>query len=228
MANNHFVKYEDLLTIEKYDPETDKEEFTLLPLEDKYVIGKYQERRNMLEYGHQIAVRKSVYEKLVKVSKDLKEINKNYKIIVVYGFRDMKKQEKYFNEILEEVKDKFTDEIEMYEYIHEKIAVPIVSGHPTGGAVDAAIYDDEQNKILDFGSEILDYSTTMCYYETDNISEEAKNNRKLLRNMMMSEGFAPYDGEWWHFSYGDKEWAFYYDKEKSLYNQVEASRIFNK
>ena len=116
----------------------------------------------------------------------------------------------------------------MYEYIHEKIAVPIVSGHPTGGAVDAAIYDANQNKILDFGSEILDYSTTMCYYETDNISEEAKKNRKLLRKMMMSEGFAPYDGEWWHFSYGDKEWAFYYDKEKSLYNQVEASRIFNK
>ena len=116
MANNHFVRYEDLLTIEEYDVETDKEEFTLLPLEDEYVIGKYQERRNMLEYGHQIAVRKSVYEKLIKVSKDLKEINKNYKIIVVYGFRDMKKQEKYFNEILEEVKDKFTDKIEMYEY----------------------------------------------------------------------------------------------------------------
>ena len=226
MANNHFVRYEDLLTIEEYDTETDKEEFTLLPIEDKYVIGRYQERRNMLEYGHQIAVRKSVYEKLIKVSKDLKKINKNYKIIVVYGFRDMKKQEKYFNEILEEVRNQFTDEHEMYEYIHEKIAVPIVSGHPTGGAVDAAIYDDEQNKILDFGSEILDYSTTMCYYETDDISEEAKKNRKLLRKIMMSEGFAPYDGEWWHFSYGDKEWAFYYDKEKALYNQVEASRIF--
>ena len=228
MANNHFVRYKDLLTIEEYDVETDKEEFTLLPLEDEYVIGKYQEKRNMLEYGHQIAVRKSVYERLIKVAKDLKKINKNYKIIVVYGFRDMKKQEKYFNEILEEVKDKFTDEIEMYEYIHEKIAVPIVSGHPTGGAVDTAIYDAKQNKILDFGSEILDYSTTMCYYETDNISEEAKKNRKLLRNIMMSEGFAPYDGEWWHFSYGDKEWAFYYNKEKSLYNQVEASRIFKK
>lgn len=226
MANNHFVKYEDLLTIEEFDEKTDMEEFVLIPLEDEYVIGQYQARRNMLEYGHQIAVRKSVYEKLRKVAKELKTINSNYKIIVVYGFRDMKKQEKYFNEILEEVKDKFSDTMEMYEYIHEKIAVPLVSGHPTGGAVDAAIYDESKKQILDFGSEILDYSTTMCYYENDNISAEAKENRQLLRKVMMNEGFAPYDGEWWHFSYGDKEWAFYYDKEKALYNQVEASRIF--
>ncbi len=228
MTNNHFVKYEDLLSIEGFDEKTDKEEFVLLPLEDEYVIGKYQERRNMLEFGHQIAVRRTVYEKLISVAKELKKVNNNYKIIVVYGFRDMKKQEKYFNEILEEVKDQFNDTMEMYEYIHEKIAVPLVSGHPTGGAVDAAIYDESIEQILDFGSEILDYSTLKCYYENDDISEIAKNNRSLLRKRMMSVGFAPYDGEWWHFSYGDKEWAFYYDKEKALYNQVDASIIFNK
>lgn len=221
MANNHFVKYKDLLTIKEYDKETDKEKFVLLPLEDEFVIGRYQEKINMLDYGEQVPVRKTIFEKLVKVAKNLKNVNSNYKIIVVYGFRDMAKQKKYFNEILEEVKDKFEDEIEMYEYIHEKIAVPVVSGHPTGGAIDTAIYDSAQNKILDFGSEILDYSTTMCYYENDDISEEAKNNRKLLRKIMMNEGFAPYNGEWWHFSYGDKEWAFYYGKEKALYNQVE-------
>lgn len=228
MVKNHFVKYKELLTIHDYNKETDREEFVLLPLEDEYVIGIYQARKNMLEYGNNIAVRKSVYEKLIKVSKDLKKINNNYKIIVAYGFRDMKKQKKYFSEILEEVKDKFTDKMEMYEYIHEKIAVPEVAGHPTGGAVDAAIFDVSKNEILDFGCEILDYSTTKCYYENEEITEEQMNNRKLLRKTMMSEGFAPYDGEWWHFSYGDKEWAFYYNKEKALYNQVDAERIFNK
>ena len=37
---------------------------------------------------------------------------------------------------------------------------------------------------------------------------------------MLEEGFAPYDGEWWHFSFGDKEWAFYYKKDKALFNQI--------
>lgn len=224
--DNYFVKYKDLLTIKEFDKETDKEEFVLIPLEDDLVFGQYQEKLNMFEYGQQIAVRKSVYEKLIIVAKDLKKINDNYKLIVVYGFRDMKKQEKYFNEILEQVKDKFDDEMEMYEYIHEKIAVPIVSGHPTGGAVDVAIYDKEKEEILNFGSEILDYSTKKCYYKADDILEEAKENRKVLRTAMLKAGFAPYNGEWWHFSYGDKEWAFYYKKEKALYNQVEADRVF--
>ena len=215
MENNYFVKYKDLLTIEEYDEETNKEKFVLLPLEDDYVIGKHQKRINMIEYGNQIAVRKSVYERLIKAAKNLKNINNDFK------------QEQYFNEIFEEVKDKFEDEMEMYEYIHEKIAVPIVSGHPTGGAVDVAIYDAKKDEIIDFGSEIVDYSTTMCYYQNENLSEKAKSNRKLLRKMMMKEGFAPYDGEWWHFSYGDKEWAFYYNKKKALYNQVEANRVFD-
>ena len=226
--SNSFVKYKDLLTIHGFNAETNKEEFILLPLKDEFVEGLYQKRRNMLEYGFQIAVRKTVYEKLINVSKDLKKINPNFKVIVAYGFRDIKKQERYFNEILEEVKDRFTDKEEMYEYIHEKIAVPEVAGHPTGGAIDTMIYDTEAGSNLDFGSEILDYSTTQCYYETTGISKEARENRKLLRDVMMKNGFAPYDGEWWHFSYGDKEWAFYYSKEEALYNQVDADSVFKK
>ena len=65
----------------------------------------------------------------------------------------------------------------------------------------------------------MDYSSNKCYYKNDYISERAKNNRELLRKIMLEEEFAPYDGEWWHFSYGDKEWAFYYNKDEALYNQ---------
>ena len=126
------------------------------------------------------------------------------------------------------MKDKFDDEMEMLEYIHEKIAVPEVAGHPTGGAVDIAIFDEESNAIIDFGSQILDWDTEKCYYINDKISEEAKENRELLRNIMTEEGFAPYDGEWWHFSYGDKEWAFYYNQDKALYNQVSSVMVYKK
>ena len=224
--NNHFVKYKDLLTIKEYDSEADKEEFVLLPSDDGLVFGRYQKIRNMLEYGEKIAVRKTVYEKLINVAKKLKNKYPEYKILVAFGYRDMNVQKKYFNEILEKVKDKFSNEMDMYEYIHEKIAVPEVAGHPTGGAVDVAIFDSKNNTILDYGCEILDYSTNSCYYITDDITEKQKDNRKMLRLYMLEEGFAPYDGEWWHFSYGDKEWAYYYKKEKALYNQVNPERVF--
>lgn len=226
--NNNFVKYKDLLTIKEFDEEANKEKFVYLPLEDDYVIGKYEERKNMLEYGRKIAVRETVYEKLKRVAYKLKKYNKNYKLIVVFGFRDMKLQEKYFNEIYNEVKNNFINQMEMYEYIHEKIAVPEVAGHPTGGAIDVAIYNEEKEEIIDFGTNILDWDTTKSYYFSEEITKEAIDNRKLLRKLMLEEGFAPYDGEWWHFSYGDREWAFYYKKDKALYKQVNAEDIFGK
>ena len=220
MTNNYFVKYKDLLTINDYDKDTNKEEFVLLPLNDDFVFGKYVKGMDMMEYGEQIPVRKTVYRKLINVSKKLKQINRKYRLMVVYGYREMKKQEQYFYKILEEEKNRFDNEIELYEYIHEKVAVPSVSGHPTGGAVDIAIYNEETDRILDFGTEILDFSTNKCYYNNESISIEALKNRKLLRNLMLEEGFAPYDGEWWHFSFGDREWAFYYKKDKALFNQI--------
>lgn len=41
----------------------------------------------------------------------------------------------------------------------------------------------------------------------------------LLRDCMLRVGFAPFDGEYWHFSYGDREWAFLTGAPASLYNQ---------
>lgn len=53
------------------------------------------------------------------------------------------------------------------------------------------------------------------------ISATAKQNRLMLRKLMMDTGFAPFDVEWWHYSYGDKEWAKYYAKPVAIYEQIE-------
>ena len=90
------------------------------------------------------------------------------------------------------------------------------------------LYDEKEKKIIDFGSKILDWDTIKSYYYCEDISKEAINNRKLLRKIMLEENFAPYDGEWWHFSYGDREWAFYYNKSEALYKQVNSDQVFKK
>ena len=208
MATNNFVKYADLLTVNGVDPETDKEKFVFIPAEGEYVFGKYAEDTLMTGECPNLPVRKTVYEKLVNVGKRLKAVDPNYKLWVGYAFREMKIQQATFEEILDEFKDQFDDELELYERIHERIAIPTVAGHPTGGDT------------LDFGTALDDLSTDLIYYDRDDISEEARTNRRILREAMLAEGFAPYDGEWWHFCYGDKEWAFYYKKDKALYNQV--------
>lgn len=47
----------------------------------------------------------------------------------------------------------------------------------------------------------------------------------LLRDCMLTAGFAPYDGEWWHFSYGERDWAHYYKKPNAIYGQVKSGDV---
>ncbi len=98
------------------------------------------------------------------------------------------------------------------------IAVPEIAGHPTGGAVDIQIVKDDMP--LDMGTKIWEF-TKDPYTFSPFIEQDARDNRLLLRSIMMDVGFAPFDGEWWHFSYGDKEWAAYYKKPSAVYNQIE-------
>lgn len=224
--NEQFVKYKDLKTINKISDKYANEELIGLPNTGNTLIGKYLTNLNELEFSDKVMIRKSLKEKLENVDKELKKINKNYQLIVAYGYRALSKQKKYFNEEIKKAEKLFSNKDELYEYVHEKIAVPEVAGHPTGGAVDVTIYDMENQKELDFGSKIHYFSSDVCYTFYKNISDDEKENRMLLRHLMLNEGFAPYDGEWWHFSYGDREWAFYYKKGEYLYNVIDEKNVY--
>jgi D-alanyl-D-alanine dipeptidase len=76
-------------------------------------------------------------------------------------------------------------------------------------------------KELDMGTSIADFSQGKKIWTFfPSISSETRENRWLLRRLLMREGFAPFDGEWWHFSYGDREWAKYYDKKEAIYDSI--------
>ena len=113
-------------------------------------------------------------------------------VILDCGYRSLKEQKRRFNEQLEIYKD--------VEQAHKFIAEPTVAGHPTGGAVD--VYFEGMK--IEFKN---------CEYNPQN------KKQYKLRMLMMERGFAPFDGEWWHFSYGDKEWAVYYNKPNAIYEQ---------
>lgn len=219
--------YKDLKTITEFDCSTLNEPFVELPEEDCFVEGRYEPSMDMGDLFKKIVVRKQVYAKLLDAAKVLKKTNPNYRLHAVYGYRSLEKQQEYFCEIYNKKKDVIKDEDELMEYIHKRIAVPDVAGHPTGGAVDLEIYDSAQDRMLDFGSTILDFDDIKCNYCNDDLSEEAKANRKLLRYVMLSQNFAPFNGEWWHFSYGDREWAFDYKKDKALYSQMKTKEVLD-
>lgn len=182
---------------------------------------KVKENYEKLLVFQNFMVRDSVFQKLSKIQKQLQKMNKNFSLLLKCGYRSMETQTIMFVQQINILsKTYFENPIDLYEQVHKFVAVPNVSGHPTGGAVDIVIINKITKKQINFGSEYLDFNNPNIEVFSKNISPTAKNNRMLLRNLMIKNNFAPFDGEWWHFSYGDKEWAFYYQKKFAIYTQL--------
>lgn len=41
--------------------------------------------------------------------------------------------------------------------------------------------------------------------------------RRLLAAALLENGFAPLPAEWWHWSYGDQQWAAFHGLDESLF-----------
>ena len=82
----------------------------------------------------------------------------------------------------------------------------------------------QDGNALDMGTNVHDF-VSASYALSPFVSKTAWRNRQLLRACMIMAGFAPYDGEWWHFSYGDREWAKYYNKPHAIYEQISFSAL---
>ena len=204
-----FLKYADASKIVEVCSETDSEPLASLPSE--YLDGTCKTP----------LVRKTVLEKIIKANEWLKRKNANYQLIIVDAYRSPEIQEKRFQEIYDRIAPQMQTktELEILEECHKQIAVPSVAGHPTGGAVDVLIFDSDTQKFLDFGTGYCDWNAERkLFYDSPEVSKLVRQNRRILRNAMLKQGFLQYMAEWWHFSYGDKEWAFANKKQKALYS----------
>ena len=223
---NKFVKFNDLLSVQNSDGDTDKEGFYVIPNTGFGVIGRFQAIKDMENDTHNIIVRETVYKKLCDADSALKRKAgyETCQIVVTYGYRSPEIQKELFEDLMSQEKEKhpLKSELELIEMVHREIAHPNVAGHPTGGAVDVTIYDYKKEAYLEFGTQLYDFSSKNIYYDSDDITKAEKKNRKILRSVMCQQEFAPFDGEWWHFCYGDKEWAFYKSRRSKFSKEAES------
>lgn len=73
------------------------------------------------------------------------------------------------------------------------------SGHSRGSTVDLTIIDTNTSKELDMGS-AYDFFGVESHPFHNEISKKQKENRMLLRKIMLANSFKPYENEWWHFT----------------------------
>jgi D-alanyl-D-alanine dipeptidase len=72
-----------------------------------------------------------------------------------------------------------------------------IATHVRGIALDITLVKDAEE--LAMGTK-FDEMSPKAYYETEGLTTEETNNRKLLRDHMIKAGFEPYEKEWWHFN----------------------------
>ena len=70
--------------------------------------------------------------------------------------------------------------------------------HNRGGAVDITLVDST-GTALDMGTP-FDFFGIEASHDYENLSDEVKENRKLLRKIMTRSDFRIFESEWWHYN----------------------------
>lgn len=88
------------------------------------------------------------------------------------------------------------------------------SGHTRGSTVDLTIIKKDGG-FVDMGG-TFDLFSEISHPDYQNLTDEQKNNRKILHDAMTRAGFKAIDSEWWHFTLKDepyKDTYFDFDVE---------------
>lgn len=174
-------------------------------------------------------LRKTVYEKLVAAQSLLP---KNLRFCLYEGYRSFELQENIFNERYEKLR-KENPQLTHNEIFIEatKFVSPVtnldrsrnIPPHTTGAAIDVYLVD-ETDSAVDMGIHLDDTYNDLhgiyCRTDSELISPQAKAYRKIMSDVLNKVGFVNYPTEYWHWSYGDRYWAYMLNKKFAIYNCI--------
>jgi len=186
-------------------------------------------------------VRETVHQKIVEAAKLLPS---GYRFVMLDCWRPLSVQQSLFDILKDDLKEKYPSESE--EVITQKtltyVALPSSnpvkpSPHNTGGAVDLTIVD-ENGLFLEMGTDYDDSTlkASTTYFENQLAEEvklnskeiEALKNRRMLYHIMTSVGFTNFVDEWWHFDYGNQNWAWISGNDHAVYGRMSPVFPWNK
>ena len=77
------------------------------------------------------------------------------------------------------------------------------SSHSRGSTVDLTLLDMSTGKEVDMGSP-FDMFSEVSHPDYRGITEQQYDNRMILQQVMVRNGFSPIDCEWWHFTLNEE------------------------
>ncbi len=163
-------------------------------------------------------------ELLTRVEKAAESLGPKYKLVIRAGHRPVAVQRRLLVDCVQDYKDDNPGVSDEDALAHARIFVsdPDTSlpPHCCGSAIDVDMFDTEAEKYVDFGSP-NGADDERSYLHYDGITPEQKESRMTLLSAMLDQGLASTAFEWWHFSYGDETWAWFYGQKDSLHGLIE-------
>jgi len=166
-------------------------------------------------------VRVGVYQKLLKMLDSLPD---NIGIAYFEGFRTLSKQKEYFDKKFLEISQVISNENQAYLETTKHVSpfIDNIPTHATGAAIDMTLFsvnvNSDKKSLLDMGKfDVIFGHNDQQETFSINTTGLQKENRLLLLNAAIKAGLANYGFEWWHYSYGDKMYAFVYKEPYAIY-----------
>lgn len=179
---------------------------------------------------HYTKMRESVFERLCAAQK---ELPKAWRFRLYEGFRTISVQKMLFDQEYERMRARFPDKNQDFLFQETtRLVSPVINcdgssnipAHNTGGAIDIEVLIGE-SELLDMGMTAKSWvlvDPDLCLTKSPLINPGVQHNRHFLCDLMQAYGFINYPTEWWHFSYGDRYWAYHKKMQQAIYGSADS------
>jgi zinc D-Ala-D-Ala dipeptidase len=166
-------------------------------------------------------LRQTVMDKLLSAAEGLR--SRGIGVRVLDAYRTMKTQihgarERWCHDlVLKQVQRETGLDRPPVDHVYRRLAAwtaltPKFANHTAGSAFDVQLFDIATGDTLDMGGEYPE-CTIRTPMDSPFISATQRTNRQLLRENFENTGLRAYPFEFWHFSFGDVDWALLTDSE---------------
>lgn len=159
--------------------------------------------------GDRAHVRAGLLSRLQRAERSLP---RGYHLLIVEGYRSIADQRAIFDGYRAELAARFPglDAAELTAATSRYVSPVEIAPHTAGAAVDLTLCAPDGTE-YDMGTAVDDtpeQSEGACYTAAPGLSDTAREHRKILAAALEPAGLVNYPTEWWHWSYGDRYWAY--------------------
>lgn len=167
-------------------------------------------------------LRPEVITRLEKAAREIAN-QTGWQLVILDGWRPTTLQQALYHDIYEQICQQYPHESEEQLILRTQEFVSLPSKDPnrpsphlTGGSVDVTLCD-ATGQALDMGS-AFDEPTMRSYTDAyEQTPGPIRERRRLLYQAMTNASFTNLPTEWWHYDFGNQNWAYYSGNAEAIY-----------